>query len=53
MRYTISKTTKAEIERLLTALSRRTATTLREINDNRRARQMLTKLSRAKEACNG
>lgn len=45
MRYTISKTTKAEIERLLTALSRRSASTLREVNDNRRARLLLHKLA--------
>ncbi len=48
MRYTISKTTKAEIERLLTALSRRSASTLREVNDSRRARLLLHKLANMK-----
>ncbi len=44
--YSISKTTKAEIERLLKALTARKTITLREVNDNRRAKLMLNKLAR-------
>lgn len=48
MYYLLSKTTKREIERLLMALSARRADVLKEINDSRRARLMLSKLNRLK-----
>ena len=46
--YLLSKTTKNEIERLLAALNVRPAKTLREINENRRARVLIGKLKKLK-----
>jgi len=52
MRYLLTKTDKAAVERLLQALSRRRAVTTRELNENRMARLMLTKLTKLKTTGN-
>ena len=52
MRFLLTKTDKAAVERLLQALSRRRAVTTRELNENRMAKQMLTKLSKLSTADN-